>query len=597
MMRPLLKTCVLMGLFLPCLCQQAVADGGYDDSDNFPIDVRTQTTSHYANSDLFSLDSNPRPSGKYSDSVSMPIDSFRVNKAWADSESFQLRTTDVHIELVDIKQEIDGFGGSFAMWGYNPDSNALGKVISDLGVSIVRTQGDPWKYWDEKTQQWIDNDSEWSNKCRYVLKEAANRGVRKFLLSFWYPPDEYLLSNRHWNPVFDLIWAQAIAERIWQFGDFIWADFPDVEIYVSPQNESNLENLWCYWEPHQLEAFIPKLVNKIREVLPDEYENKVKIIAPETSQAEITDIPNWNIIAFASFADGVSQYVYGYNYHIYDNQIGYDILSQRLENFYNVLPNNQYGYKFKNWQTETSGAIKIGGTYPTAGYFDGMNDLDKAIAAARYIHLAFTRANSSAFFWWGLTYGINDWDAGLIIVDHNQTPMPIVENGITKKYFAFMQYSRFVRPSYLRVGLMNYSSSLISAYKSPDNETVAVVIINPNDAEEGLFITGIDSYKLCSAFRTDNVLDCNDVLYQWNKFMGNIPAKSVTTLVYCKDHLLGDFEPDGDVDFDDFRILVEQWLQAPGNPSADIAPQPNGDNFVDFQDFALLAKNWLTGVE
>jgi hypothetical protein len=59
--------------------------------------------------------------------------------------------------------------------------------------------------------------------------------------------------------------------------------------------------------------------------------------------------------------------------------------------------------------------------------------------------------------------------------------------------------------------------------------------------------------------------------------------------------ILGDFEPDGDVDFNDLTILVNQWLQIPGSPSADIAPQPGGDNFVDFRDFALFAESWLEG--
>ncbi|MHC4497899.1 MAG: S8 family serine peptidase [Planctomycetota bacterium] len=54
----------------------------------------------------------------------------------------------------------------------------------------------------------------------------------------------------------------------------------------------------------------------------------------------------------------------------------------------------------------------------------------------------------------------------------------------------------------------------------------------------------------------------------------------------------GDFEPDEDVDFADLLVLIDQWLQTPGTPSADIAPL-NGDNFVDFLDFAALAENWL----
>jgi hypothetical protein len=58
----------------------------------------------------------------------------------------------------------------------------------------------------------------------------------------------------------------------------------------------------------------------------------------------------------------------------------------------------------------------------------------------------------------------------------------------------------------------------------------------------------------------------------------------------------GDFEPDGDVDWDDLAVLVDQWLQPPGTPSADIAPLPAGDDTVNFLDFAEFAMHWLEGI-
>ncbi len=58
----------------------------------------------------------------------------------------------------------------------------------------------------------------------------------------------------------------------------------------------------------------------------------------------------------------------------------------------------------------------------------------------------------------------------------------------------------------------------------------------------------------------------------------------------------GDIDGDNRVDLDDLDILVDQWLQPPGSPSADIVPPPDGDNIVNFLDFALLAKNWLKGI-
>lgn len=52
---------------------------------------------------------------------------------------------------------------------------------------------------------------------------------------------------------------------------------------------------------------------------------------------------------------------------------------------------------------------------------------------------------------------------------------------------------------------------------------------------------------------------------------------------------------DGDVNYDDLEILASQWVQAPGNPSADIAPRPDGDGIVNIEDLALFAQHWIEG--
>jgi hypothetical protein len=48
-----------------------------------------------------------------------------------------------------------------------------------------------------------------------------------------------------------------------------------------------------------------------------------------------------------------------------------------------------------------------------------------------------------------------------------------------------------------------------------------------------------------------------------------------------------------ELDFRDFAVLASQWQQAPGIPSADIAPTPNGNGIVDIKDLAALAYFWL----
>jgi hypothetical protein len=57
---------------------------------------------------------------------------------------------------------------------------------------------------------------------------------------------------------------------------------------------------------------------------------------------------------------------------------------------------------------------------------------------------------------------------------------------------------------------------------------------------------------------------------------------------------VGDFDDDGDVDFEDFAILAAAWRSQPGdanwNPDCDISEQ---DNFIDLDDLYVFCYNWL----
>ena len=54
-----------------------------------------------------------------------------------------------------------------------------------------------------------------------------------------------------------------------------------------------------------------------------------------------------------------------------------------------------------------------------------------------------------------------------------------------------------------------------------------------------------------------------------------------------------DLDMDDDVDLEDYALLAIQWLQSPGEPSADIAPA-EPDNIVDYQDLNHMTENFLT---
>jgi hypothetical protein len=52
----------------------------------------------------------------------------------------------------------------------------------------------------------------------------------------------------------------------------------------------------------------------------------------------------------------------------------------------------------------------------------------------------------------------------------------------------------------------------------------------------------------------------------------------------------GDFDSSDTIDFDDFALLAQYWLE--NEPSVDIAPS-GGDCLIDYLDFKVLGDNWL----
>lgn len=66
------------------------------------------------------------------------------------------------------------------------------------------------------------------------------------------------------------------------------------------------------------------------------------------------------------------------------------------------------------------------------------------------------------------------------------------------------------------------------------------------------------------------------------------------TLIHA---VAGDFEPDGDVDWDDLKTFVGRWPESCNEPNWCDGCDIDQLGTVDFLDFALCARNWLTGIE
>jgi parallel beta-helix repeat protein len=153
------------------------------------------------------------------------------------------------------------------------------------------------------------------------------------------------------------------------------------------------------------------------------------------------------------------------------------------------------------------------------------------------------------------------------------------------------------------VTLTNISSYSVSnvqleIVKAPENMVIVDPAVTFGDIEiaPGESATSID---MCM-FQVDRSEPTESAEIVWKsayEMAGGSPGVQNTAsgISFLNLGVAGDIIGNGKVDFEDLKVLADQWLQPPGTPSADIAPPLNGDNIVNFLDFAFLAQSWLKG--
>jgi glucuronoarabinoxylan endo-1,4-beta-xylanase len=175
------------------------------------------------------------------------------------------------------------------------------------------------------------------------------------------------------------------------------------------------------------------------------------------------------------------------------------------------------------WQTEMSGVRH----WPEEG---PSTHIDNGIAVAGWIHSAMTVGEASAWlYWWYEAYYEND-NEGLARVQGSTT--------IAKRYFTMGNYSKFVRPGYNAVVVAGNSDAnvLLSAYKSADNATVAIVAINKGTAAASPMIgfSGGTAPTMCTPTVTSasqNLITGTAVSVTGGRLNASLASKTVTTYV------------------------------------------------------------------
>jgi O-glycosyl hydrolase len=440
--------------------------------------------------------------------------------------------------LIDVKpaqdrQVIDGFGGSLAFWGFNASEEALRYAFDDLGATIVRVPAEASR---------SGSPDEYRAALRRVTKVAPQAQV---VLCFWQPRSAAKPNVADWlddlgekgyalKPALRAAWADEIVRRV-QTAKQDWGENVRVVCVQNEPNYSVPRSMTCRWEPQALADFITDwLAPRLRKA-----GLNVQLAAPD----------------LAFLGDGASEAkrfhpvnaakeVAIFTYHMYDSYKdggppqGLDALRARQAALGRYLRTELPGKRV--WMTETTGATWNGKEWHTLGWTPKMDEHDQALAAARYLHAVLVDAGANAFLWWGLAYSAPPpdlkgeraqkfRDEGLILVgwERKEGVHPFAEK--TPKYYTFRQFSRFVRPGWVRLEAKAPAGLFVAAFRSPDRKQVAAVVINPERAPKALAprIVGEAKYRLAEVHATDRKRQC--AVVPWS---GSVSGESVTTLIY-----------------------------------------------------------------
>jgi glucuronoarabinoxylan endo-1,4-beta-xylanase len=209
---------------------------------------------------------------------------------------------------------------------------------------------------------------------------------------------------------------------------------------LSVQNEPDAQVTTyesCNWSAQQIHDFTTNLYN----ALVAKGVSATKIMLPESQNWQ-----DYSNLATTALSDPAAAEVGIVADHNYDGTSGPASLAK-----------NSYGKAL--WETEV--AILSGSD----------SSITNGVYYAQRLYLFLTN-NVNAFHYWWLIASDTNGNEGLL--DGNAA--------LTKRLFAFGQYSRFVRPNYYRIKAGNATEALISAYQDTNSGNFAIVAVNPDTA-------------------------------------------------------------------------------------------------------------------
>ncbi|WP_307214125.1 carbohydrate-binding protein [Paenibacillus tundrae] len=387
--------------------------------------------------------------------------------------------SDATINLSSEKQLIKGFGGiNHPVWigDLTPAqrNTAFGNGQNQLGFSILRISVDP-------------NRSNWSREVD-TAKRAIEQGALVFA-SPWNPPSDMVEAfNRNGDTTAKRLKYDKYAAYAQHLNDFVtYMRDNGVNLYaISVQNEPDYAHDWTWWTPQEILRFMKENAGSIQNT---------KVMAPESFQylKNISD-PILNDPQALANMDILGAHLYGTQV----NNFAYPLFKQK-------------GAGKELWMTEVY--------YPNSDN-NSADRWPEALEVSHHMHNAMVEGDFQAYVWWYIRrqYG------------------PMKEDGtISKRGYNMAQFSKFVRPGYLRVDATKNpdTNTFVSAYKG-DNKVVVVAINKGTSSTSQRFVLQNGNASTVSSWITDssrNLASGAPINVSNGAFTAQLPAQSVTTFV------------------------------------------------------------------
>ncbi len=396
------------------------------------------------------------------------------------------QTGDVTVSLSSLQQKISGFGVSSAWAGSYAnasDPDYLWSTTTGAGLSLLRI-----RYGDGLA----------------IAKAAAQAGVTVWMCPWGMgtngaPGGPYTTTQTNPNGCTGSMpvltdpqgWASALVTWVTN------AKNQGVPIYaVSAENEPDScgINQTTSYSAAQLAAWIKVLGPAMAGI-------NVKVMAPETM----------NACGFTSYFNAIKN-------------------DSAAWNAVNIFASHEYGCGTLPTQTSIAAAGK---EYWETEVDTGANGdssgvgIGSALPMATTLHNDMTKPNLNAWhIWWLYNSGSN---GGYLFNTQSKQ--------WSKRLWVLGNYSRFVRPGFVRVSTSGTAPSgvLVSAYKNPTDGTVVVVAINSNNSatQLSLYISGTVPCSITPwvTSASDDLASKSAITVSNARFSATLAAQSVTSFV------------------------------------------------------------------